>query len=97
MTTIGELKKETSFVGCWVIQKALGAYHAVGGTMTPVQHLRFGWMMSTVMAMNRALRSVVTEDGEITTARILMLWEWSANIPRKQNQVKCFFLHISSQ
>ena len=68
MTTTGESRKQTSFVGCLVIQKGHGAHIAVVGTVLTLHQVRFGWMMFTVLVMNRASRRVAMADGEITIA-----------------------------
>ena len=68
MTTTGESMKQTSSVGCWVIQKGPGAHIAVAGMVLPLHQVRFGWMMFTVLVMNRASRRVAMVDGEVTIA-----------------------------
>ena len=68
--TTGESRKQTLFAACWVIQKEPGAHTAVVGTTLPQHPIRFGSMMFTVLAMNRASQHVVMVDGEDTIATI---------------------------
>ena len=68
--TTGESMKQTSFAACLVIPKEPGAHTAVVGTTVWQRQVRFGWMMFTVMVMNRASQHVVTVDGEVIIATI---------------------------
>ena len=68
--TTGESMKRTSFAACLAIPREPGAHTAVVGTTPPQRQVRFGWMMFTVMVMNRASQHVVTVDGEVIIATI---------------------------
>ena len=87
MITTGESRKQTSFAVWRGTLKVLGAHTAVAGTIDLVHRARFGWTMSIVSVMKTALQSAVMADGEVTTAFIIMMWAWSANIHHCQDQV----------
>ena len=70
VTTPGEWRKQTLYVECWVIHKEHGAHTVVPGTILTLHQGRFGWMMFTVLVMNRASRRVDMADGEVTIAPI---------------------------